>query len=205
MAQFKGFRPKHMADGGEMPALQRWVIGNSTNACYVKQGSAVYIVPTHAAAGGGVDAADGTDDNVYGIVEAFVTNKGLALGLAKSSDIDGTFAEYPYGDYYITATDNLTDKKISVELRPIFGVVMSGLLSAAMGTTQTWSAKVGLYFDIETTGTNAATLLDESSVSSTAGTWFSIPGRSPSDPTDPDDPSTTRIMCQVADNAFITQ
>lgn len=204
MAQFKGFRPKYLADGG-LPAMQRWVIGNSATACHIRQGSAVYIVPTAATAAGGVDAADGASDLVYGYVQSFVTKKGLALGLAKSSDIDGTFAEYPYGDYYISATDNLTDKRISVDLMPAFGVVCSGLLSAAMGTTQTWSAKVGIYFDIETTGTNAATLLDEATVSSTAGTWISLPGRAPDDPTDPDDPTTTRIMCQLTHEAFITQ
>jgi len=204
MAQFKGFRPKHMADGGELPALQRWVIGNSASACYVRQGSAVYIVPTQSATGGGVDAADGTSDKVYGYVEGFTTYKGLALGLAKTSDYDGTWAEYPYGDYYISATDNLTDKKISVDLRPAFGVVCSGLLDAAGGTTA-GSDKVGLYFDVETTNTNAATLIDESTVSTTAGTWISLTGRAPGDSTDPDDPTTTRIMCQLATDSIITQ
>ena len=101
-----------------------------------------------------------------------------------------TFTESPSGDTYVASADNTTDKKIAGIVRPGFGVRVSALLNAAKGTTA-GSDMIGNYFDILTTDSRK---LDESTVSTTAANFISLPGRSASDPTDPSDPTTTRII-----------
>lgn len=203
-----GFRAKYSLFGGVMPNVQHIVIGNGTSTVTLTVGDVVKITP-HASTttGGGLDPADNVADFIYGYLEGFVVGtgttrvSGLPLDLAGTGAYDGTLTLDPSGDTYVSATDNLTDKKIAGVVRPAFGVVVSAKLDAAMGSVTAGSNKVGMYFDILTTDSRK---LDETSATTTKAQFISMPGRSASDPTDPTDPITTRILA-VATQSLIAQ
>ena len=177
-----------------LPELQLHVISSTgAAATTLTVGDAVKLVVD--ADEPGIHPADATSDMIWGFLDSFVTAKGLPLELAKSADIDGTFTAAATGDTYVSATTNsaAAGKKISAMVRPGFGVKVSALTDAAIGTTA-GSDMVGMYFDILTTDSRK---LDESSVSTTEGNYISLPGRSGSDPTDPTDPTTTRIIAVI--------
>lgn len=194
--QFAGFRPRKLYHGSGLPENQYMVIGNTKT---LTEGDSTFIVPDTTAAG--LDAADDPADFIYGYLVGIVLPNGLSLELATSgTDYDGTFTQNPSGSTYVSAADNMTDKKIAGVLKPAFGLIVSALLNAAQGTNA-GSDLVGNYFDILTTNSRQ---IDQSTVSTTKAQFISLPGRSPDDPTDPNDPVTTRIMVQ-ATQSFIAQ
>lgn len=188
--QINGFRMYRSEFGKTVPELQGFVLDQTSTPTF-KEGQAVKAKPSTTVAG--LDLADANTDNVYGIIEGFVTKNRLPL-LLDTDGYDGTYTASPTGDSYVTTSDNLTDKKVTALVRPAKGLILSGLLSAAIGTT-TGSTLAGNYFDILTTD---CTKINEASVSATKATYLSIPnGIGSTSPKDPQVMSTTRILVKV--------
>jgi hypothetical protein len=184
-----GFRPLTFLYAPGLPELQLIVITSTgAGAATLTEGDAVKLIVD--ADEPGIDAADAVTDMVWGYLDKIVTKDGLALELAGSSSYDGTFTENPSGNTYVGATTNSGTKKISGFVRPCFGVKVSALLDAAMGTNS-GSNIPGMYLDILTTDSRK---VDESTVSTTEANYVLLPGKSSSDPTDPADPTTTRVI-----------
>lgn len=76
-------------------------------------------------------------NRMLGLVEGFVTDKGVSLDVAQSSDFDGTFTTGGKGTgTYVSSGDNQTDKKIRAVIRPfVQGMVLTAPLDATIGTT----------------------------------------------------------------------
>lgn len=128
--------------------LERWIIANSVT---IKKGDFVKIINA------GLDIADAVSDVVYGICEGIVTNKGVPLNQANSSDYSGTYTAAT--EQYAAAADNLTVSMVHALVRPVYGNdIISVEMDAAVGTT-TGSNKPGYYVDVLTSN---ASKLDES-------------------------------------------
>jgi len=196
-----GFRPISFMFAPGLPELQLIVISSvGAAAATLTEGDAVRLVVD--ADEPGIHPADAVSEFAWGYLEKIVTKDGLALELAGSSSYDGTFTEAASGNTYVSATTNSGTKKISGFVRPCFGVKVSALLDAAMGTTA-GSNMPGMYLEILTSDSRK---LDESTVSTTEANYVLLPGRSSSDPTDPADPTTTRVIavCNEAQMVYGT-
>lgn len=188
MAHFNGFRPEKTDWGGPLPKT-RVVLGDSG---VFKEGSAVKYDPQS-----GLLPADANSDKIFGYVQGFVDKTGKTLEHGVSgTDYDGTYTASPSGDTYTAASDNESDKKIMAIVVPAAGVICSALLDAARATS-TGSDKVGCYFDIETTASNAATQLDESTATTTKAQFMSVANSTGNSPADEVDSSTSRIYVKA--------
>ncbi len=182
-----GFRPV-INENGPLQ-YERGIIGNTIT---LTVGDAVKITPDTG--GSYIEPADATDDNVYGVLVDLVDKDGFSYK-TKTSNFDGTYTEAADGDTYVSASDNLTVKKVQARVCLAQGTIFSAKLDAAAGTT-TGSDKIGIFFDILTSD---STSLDESSVSATKATYQSVStGLGSDSPVDPIYPgSTTRIHVKV--------
>jgi len=112
-------------------------------------------------AGAGQGTVDAAADPVYGLAVGLRDANGIPLG-SGSADFDGTFTQNPNGNTYVAAADNLTDKQIQVQVKPVRnGDVYTGLLNADAGTT-TGSDVPGYYISVDAA---VPTQIDEASAS----------------------------------------
>lgn len=158
------------ADGAGGRPLKKMVIANSET---------IFVGGTVRISEGGVFAADADADDVYGICKGIMIGN-VPIQNALASEYDGTWTA-PTSSHqgtYAAAADNETAEKVQALIEPVLpGDVVRAEMDAAKGTT-TGSDGVGSYISILTTN---ETLLDESSVTSTAaaatGTQFLIVGQ----------------------------
>ena len=181
---YDGFRIHRPSD----VEVENVIIGNTIT---ITLGDAV---KTTGGSTGYAEPADAVADEVYGIAVDFVDVDGFSYK-TKTTNFDGTFTEAAAGDTYVSASDNLTDKKIAVRIA-IIGVntVLSAKLSAAKGTTS-GSDKVGTYYGVLTTN---STQIGETTATGTKSgntAYMSVSGLASDNITDPNIPdSTTRIL-----------
>lgn len=187
MKNVLGFRPKYSILGsGSLPPVVRAMI---YNAMTLREGGAVEQSTS------GVGPCDGVGANVIGYVVAFEDKDGFTYD-QRTSGFAGTSATYTQsaqGDTHLSSTDNVTsgsDNVVAV-MMPAFGVVCSGCLDAATGTT-TGSSVAGYYISIDTA---AEEKLGEDTASTTKEQFKLMPGRTNLSAIDPENPeSTTRVM-----------
>lgn len=125
---------------GRNVELEQYTIANSVT---IQPGDLVKII------NGGVDVADAVADFIYGICEGITTRDGVPLNQANSGDYDGTFTAST--GVYVSAADNLTDKYVKANVRPVTAQdIISIEADAAIGTT-TGSDLPGYYISVLTT------------------------------------------------------
>jgi hypothetical protein len=103
------FDYKGQMNGAENPVDLHVLIGNSGT---VAVGEAVKM-DSFSNGGGVLRATAGS--KVLGVVVGIVTNKGIPLANASTSDYDGTFTES--SNTYAATSDNTTDKKVKAIVR----------------------------------------------------------------------------------------
>jgi len=123
----------------------------------------------------GFAALAAAGNKMLGLVEGFVTNGGVSLDAANNSDYDGTYTPGGKGvGTYVASSDNQTDKKVKVVIRPfVQGMQLKAPLDDTIGTT-TGSDLKGYYADLVA----ASDQLDESSAG-TAEAQFMLLGQDP--------------------------
>lgn len=190
MAAILGFRPKYRTDGGTVNVIAHIISGSMT----LEEGDAVKLV-----GGAGVEPADAVGDKIYGYVVGFQCKNGLPIAKAVSgTDYDGTYTASPDGDTYVSASDNLTDKKVRALVVPAEGLVVSAKPDATPGTT-TGSNLSGYYIDILTTD---STKVDESEATTSIANYVTMPTPgNESSCLDPED--KTRILVMAAETQSV--
>lgn len=193
--QFQGFRPLRMANGStNLPSIEAGVINNSDSV--IEGGMCMYeafVAPTAA-----------ITDSYDGIALGFVVNAGklnipLASVSGNSTYVDGTYTSAVTGSTYAAASDNQTVKKVAALLMFTDGLIMSGYLSAAAGTTNAGSGDPGYRMDV-VAGTH--TNIDEATVASTSSAtttndFMTLPGVAGDSALDPADTGGRRVICKV--------
>lgn len=171
----------YLADGSILAGAEKIVILNSVT---VSVGDPVKLSTSGGV--GGVDAADAATDRVYGVCVGISSDKGIPLSkLVSGTDYDGTYTESLSGDTYVSASDNVTDKKIQALVVPIEYLILEADLSDGAGAsgqargTTAGSDQIGYYLDVDTTDSR---YLDETS-SSTSTSQYIIVKNHPSDTT----------------------
>lgn len=188
--QVVGFRPIRMANGSMyLPSVEPLVIYTS-NAPY--HGS-LLMQPS---GGVGATIATAATDELSAVVVGFevypgVRNLPLRTVAADSNYVDGTLTKATTGDLYTATSDNTTDKQVAVLTMDVSGLVMSGKLDAAAGTT-TGSDKAGYFIDIINSYT-----LDESSASTSKAQLILMAGLSGTSAIDSIEPDGRRVICKV--------
>jgi hypothetical protein len=160
-----------------------------------KQGSAIKLASSTTVPG--IDLADATGDNVFGIVIGFLTKNNLPPAIDTGGYGSGTLTETPAYDQFAADSDNVLTEKTCALVILTKGLILSGNLDAAIGTT-TGSDLAGNYFDISTSDCSQ---LDEDTVSASKATYLSIPnGVGSNSPKDPAVMNTTRILVKVLES-----
>ena len=166
-----------------------------------KEGGAVKLAASTTVPA--VDLADAVTDNVFGIIVGFLTKNNLPLEIDTSGYGSGTLTEAPAGNTFAADSDNVATEKVCALVVNTKGLIFSGKLNAAMGTT-IGSNLAGNYVDISTVNHS---LLDEATASATKATYLLIPnGVGSSSPKDPAVMDTTRVLVKVLEaEEFIPQ
>ena len=192
----QGFRPKYYEDGRSWDSRVVPILVHTSATLAI--GTAGKRVQA-----GGVAASDAVSDVVSVYIVGFLTRNRIPVALVASNTtlVDGTYTEATTGDTYAASSDNLTDKKIVALCVPAEGLVVSGKLDAAAGTT-TGSNLTNYYIDIENTAGNYATLLDESTATTAVSNYITIPVRgNEASCIDPQAPATAdrRVLVKAAE------
>lgn len=117
----------------------------------------------------GATEVDDAANAIRGLVVGFRDGKGIPLN-SSYEDTDGTLSASTVGNTYTASADNLTDKKVVLQGRPVqLGDVYTGELDATIGTT-TGSNVPGYFISVSTAGIT----LDENTVHATNQLQFRL-------------------------------
>ena len=119
-----GFSYRGQINGAENPILENLIIDNS----------ATIVVGDAVSMSTGFVAAGTSSNRIYGICVGIVTNKGIDLQSAPTSEYDGTWTDS--SQTYVATSDNETDKKVRAVVCPdpyaLWYNDSSGTLTTAM-------------------------------------------------------------------------
>lgn len=190
MKDFLGFRPKYSVLGSKaLPSKMSKLILSSVT---LREGGAVQ---NESGFCGDLDA---TSQDVFGYCIGFEDKNGYSYEL-KTSGFTGTYTQSAQGDTYAasaTNSDSGGDNVVALVI-PALGVVASGCLNAATGTT-TGSSIPGYYLDIDGSYEEK---LAETSASTTIAQWQLVQGLGTRSAIDPEHAeSTTRVMVMTSES-----